>query len=122
MAKEDEILEELKQIKEALVSPQQKQPEKKKDLFEDSIAYVKSHKVMGLAIAIILGLFLFILFFSLVYNALFPIIEIFIPEPFFETRIGPILIGAFLRDLIAFHIVVVLIVILIKVVRKMGIE
>ena len=122
MAKEDEILEELKQIKEALVSPQQKQPMKKKDLFEDSIAYVKSHKVMGLAIAIILGLFLFILFFSLVYNALFPIIEIFIPEPFFETRIGPILIGAFLRDLIAFHIVVVLIVILIKVVRKMGIE
>jgi Fe2+ transport system protein B len=122
MAKEDEILAELKQIKKALVSSQQDQAKKKKYLFEESIAYVKSHKVMELVIAILLGLFLFILIFSLVYNVLFPLIEIFIPEPFFETRIGPILIGAFLRDLIAFHIVVVLIILLIKVVRKMGIE
>jgi large-conductance mechanosensitive channel len=122
MAKEDEILTEIKQIREALVSSQQNQPEKKKDLFEDSIAYVKSHRVMELAIAIILGIFLFILFFSLIYNVLFPVIEIFIPELLFEMRIGPIQFGAFLRDLIAFHIVVVLIILLIKVVRKMGIE
>lgn len=122
MAKEDDILAELKQIREALVSSQQKQPKKKKDLFEDCIAYVKSHKVMELVIAIILGLFLFVLIFSLIYNVLFPLIEIFIPEPFFETRIGPIQIGVFIRDVIAFHIAVLVIILLIKIVRKMGIE
>ena len=56
MTTDSEILEELKKIREALVpSPPPKEPGKKKNLLEEFKDFIMKYKVLGLAIAFIMG-------------------------------------------------------------------
>ena len=125
MSNEEQILEELKAIREALTStPPPKGPEKKKNLLEEFKEFIKKYQVLGLAVAFIMAQYLGALVKSLVDNLVMPIVTIFLPtdvpwEQFVVWRFG---IGSFIGDLITFIIVAFVIFLLVKYTAKIGIE
>ena len=125
MTKEDEMLEELRIIRGALVpAPPPKEPEKKMGLIEEFKKFIKEYKVMGLAVAFIMGLYLGSLVKSLVDNLVMPIVELFTPTGFdWEMfTLGPFRVGAFIGDLITFIIIALVIFLLVKLTTRLGIE
>ena len=82
------------------------------------------YKVLGLAVAFIMGIYLGALVQSLVDNLIMPIVEFFTPEGFqWELfTLGPFRVGAFIGDLITFIIVAFVIFLLVKYTAKLGIE
>ena len=56
MVKEDEMLEELKKIREFLTPKPTPEPEKPKNLAQEFLLFIKKYKILGLASAFILGL------------------------------------------------------------------
>ena len=123
MSQEAEILEELKKIREALVPPPPPPEEKKKGLVNEFKAFLKQYKVMGLAVAFILALYLGALIQSIVNNLIMPIIEIFTPGIDWQAiALGPFTIGAFIGDLITFLIVAFVIFLIVKLTTRLGIE
>ena len=125
MSKEDEMLAELKQIREFLVpAPPPKEPDKKMKLLDEFKSFLKEYKVMGLAVAFIMGLYLGALVKSLVDNLVMPIVELFTPEDFaWETlTLGPFRVGAFIGDLITFIIIALVIFLIVKLTTKLGLK
>jgi large conductance mechanosensitive channel len=125
MATDAEVLEELKKIREALApTPPPEEPEKKKNLLQEFKDFVMKYKVLGLAVAFIMGIYLGALVQSLVDNLIMPIVEFFTPAGFqWEVFVvGPFRVGAFIGDLITFIIVAFVIFLLVKYTAKLGIE
>ena len=125
MTTESEMLEELKQIREALApTPPPKEPEKKKNLLEEFKDFIMKYKVLGLAIAFIMGQYIGDLVKSLVDNLVMPLVTFFLPPsiPWEEFTLWVFRIGAFLGDLLTFIIVAFVIFLLIKYSAKIGIE
>jgi large conductance mechanosensitive channel len=125
MSKEDEMLKELKQIRELLAS--KPAPPPPKGLWNEFKAFLESYKVMGLAVAFIMGVYLGLLIQSLVKDLLLPAIGLAIPGldnlsglayNINEQIFG---IGNFLVALITFIIVAFVIFILVKITKKWGI-
>jgi large conductance mechanosensitive channel len=127
MSKEDEMLEELKQIRELLAAKPAPPPPPPKGLWNEFKSFIESYKVMGLAVAFILGVYLGLLVQSLVSNLVMPIIGLALPGmENLSTLIVPVGnqefgIGAFLVALITFIIVAFVIFILVKITKKWGI-
>ena len=125
MSNEEQILTELKAIREALApTPPPKEPEKKKNIIMEFKEFIKKYKVLGLAVAFIMAQYLGVLVKSLVDNLVMPIVTIFLPadiawEEFYVWKFG---IGPFIGDLITFIIVAFVIFLLVKYTAKMGIE
>ena len=125
MSKEDEMLAELRQIRGALVpAPPPKEQDKKMKLVDQFKAFLKEYKVMGLAVAFIMGLYLGALVKSLVDNLVMPIVELFTPSGFtWETfTLGPFRVGAFIGDLITFIIIALVIFLIVKLTTKLGLK
>ena len=125
MSKEDEMLEELRKIRGALVpAPPPEKPDKKMSLIEEFKDFIKKYKVMGLAVAFIMGLYLGSLVKSLVDNLIMPIVELFTPSGFdWEMfTLGPFRVGAFIGDLITFLIIALVIFLLVKLTTRLGLE
>jgi large conductance mechanosensitive channel len=122
MSKEDEMLEELKQIKEFLKPPPPPPPPK--NILEEFKNFLNKYKVMGLAVAFIMGIYLGNLVKSLVDNMVMPIVEFFTPEGItWETlMIGPFGLGAFIGELITFIIIALVIFLLVKFTNRLGIK
>ena len=118
------MLAELKKIREILTPPPPKPPEvKKKGLINEFKDFLSQYKVMGLAVAFILGLYLGALVKSLVDNLIMPIVQIFTPGVDWEAFVlGPFRIGAFVGDLITFLIVAFVIFMIVKLTKRMGIN
>jgi large conductance mechanosensitive channel len=119
------MLEELKKIRGALVpAPPPEEPKKKMSLIQEFKEFIKAYKVMGLAVAFIMGLYLGALVKSLVDNLIMPIVELFTPSGFdWEMfTLGPFRIGAFIGDLITFLIIALVIFLLVKLTTRLGIE
>lgn len=123
MSTDDKILEELTKIREALAPPAAP-PTKKKNLVEEFKEFLKKYKVMGLAVAFIMAIYLGELVKSLVDNLVMPIVEFFLPPTInWELLVlGPFRIGAFIGDLITFVIVALVIFFLVKLTTRIGIE
>jgi large conductance mechanosensitive channel len=131
MSKEDEMLKELKQIRELLTpKPSPPSPPPPKGLWNEFKTFIENYKVMGLAVAFIMGVYLGLLVQSLVKDLLLPAIGLALPglsdlatykyavgEP--EQIFG---IGNFLVALITFIIVAFVIFILVKITKKWGIQ
>lgn len=125
----DEILEELRQIRKLLepkpAPPPQPQP---KGLINEFKAFIKNYKVMGLAVAFILGLYLGALTQSLVKDILMPLIGLAMPGvadlATLELDVGSQIfrIGSFLVAVITFIIVAFVIFLLVKITKRIGIE
>jgi large conductance mechanosensitive channel len=126
MSKEDEMLTELKRIRE-LLEPKPAPPPKK-GLWNEFIDFISKYKVMGLAVAFIMGVYLGALVKSLVQDFLMPIIGLAIPGlanlATYQLRVSSqqFGIGDFLVALITFIIVAFVIFLIVKITKKWGIE
>ena len=129
MSKEDEMLKELKQIRELLtVKPSPPPPTPPKGLWNEFKEFLESYKVMGLAVAFILGVYFGQLVQSLVTDLIMPVIGLALPG---VDNLSTLIIaagtqkfgvGGFLVALITFIIVAFVIFILVKVTKKWGIK
>lgn len=140
MSKENKMLEELRRIRE-LLEPKPAPPPPK-GLWNEFMDFFSKYKVMGLAVAFIMGLYLGNLVQALVTGLIMPIIGLAIPGlgnlatykiaiPWVELDsqgnppadyIGQIFsIGNFLAALITFIIVAFVIFIVVKITKRWGI-
>lgn len=123
-SKDDEILEELKKIRQLLEpKPAPPSPSPQKGLLNEFRDFLSKYKVMGLAVAFILGLYLGTLVQALVNDLIMPIIQIATPGIQWEAiELGPFRVGHFTGALITFLIVAFVIFLLVKITKKWGIE
>ena len=148
MAKDDEILEELRKIRSALESkpvPPPPAPPPPKGMWKEFMDFLSKYKVMGLAVAFIMGVYLGALVQALVKDFIMPIIGLAlssagignlstlkfgIPSTTFDASGNPPTgytgqlfgVGDFLVALITFIIVALVIFLLVKITKKWGIE
>ena len=126
MVKDEEMLEELKKIR-ALLEPKAAPPSPT-GLWAEFKAFIENYKVLGLAVAFILGLYLGQLVQSLVTDLIMPVIGLALPGidnlstlkiPVGNQDFG---VGGFLVALITFIIVAFVVFIIVKVTKKWGIK
>ena len=127
MTKEDQMLDELKKIRELLAAKPAPSPPAPKGLWNEFKTFIENYKVMGLAVAFIIGVYLGLLVQSLAKDLLLPAIGLVLPvsdlaslQYTVEEQIFGI--GNFLVALITFIIVAFVIFIIVKVTKKWGIE
>jgi len=141
LAKDEEMLDELKKIRVALET--KPPPPPPTGLWSEFKTFLENYKVLGLAVAFIMGVYLGGLVQSLVSELLMPIIglalpglgnlatwKIPVPETTLDAQGNPPAdytgqlfgIGPFLVALITFIIVAFVIFILVKVTKRWGIE
>jgi large conductance mechanosensitive channel len=121
MSKENEILEELRRIRE-LLEPKPSHPPPK-GVWAEFLDFISKYKVMGLAVAFIMGIYLGGLVKALVDDLIMPIVQLVIPGVAWEgITAGPFRIGHFIGALITFLIIAFVIFILVKITKKWGIE
>ena len=126
MNREDEILAELKKISAAYEkAPPPVPPKGFINEFKDSIS---KYKILGLAVAFILGLYLGALVQALVKDFIIPLLGLLIPgmsdlATLSATVLSQVFgIGDFLVALITFIAVALIVFIIVKVAKKMKIE
>ncbi|MCW4034580.1 MAG: MscL family protein [Candidatus Bathyarchaeota archaeon] len=128
--KEDQMLDELKQIRELLAAKPAPPPPPPEGLWNEFKTFLENYKVMGLAVAFIMGVYLGGLVQSLVKDLLLPAIGLALPGlsnlAEYEVLVGePAQIfglGNFLVALITFIIVAFVIFIMVKVTKRWGIK
>ena len=122
--KQDEVLEELRKIRQ-LLEPKPAPPTSAppKGFLNEFKEFLSKYRVMGMAVAFILGLYLGNLVKALVDDFIMPIIEFSIPGIEWEAiTVGPFRVGHFIGALTTFLIVALVIFILVKITKRMGIE
>ena len=145
MSAQEKMLEELKKIREALeTKPAPPPPPPPKGLWKEFIDFISKYKVLGLAVAFIIGVYLGGLVNALVKDLVMPLIGLAIPglgnlatfkipippteldaqgNPLDLTYTGQLFgIGDFLVALITFIIVAFVIFLLVKITKRWGIE
>jgi len=126
LAKEDDMLEELKKIR-TLLEPKAA-PVPPKGLWAEFMDFLSKYKVLGLAVGFIMGLYLGNLVQALVKDFLLPAIGLAIPgiknlATYEETVRSQIFgTGDFLVALITFIIVAFVIFLIVKIATKWGME
>jgi large conductance mechanosensitive channel len=123
-ANQDDVLEELRRIRQLLEpKPAPPAPAPPKGLMNEFKDFLSKYRVMGMAVAFILGLYLGSLVNALVNDLIMPIIELAMPGVEWEAiTAGPFRIGHFIGALITFLIVALVIFLLVKITKRMGIE
>ena len=128
MSKEQKMLEELEKIRELLTPKPTPPAVPPKGLWNEFKDFIAKYKVLGLAVAFIMGVYLGGLVQSLVADLLLPVIGLALPGlgdlktyvvTVGEQNFG---VGNFLVALITFVIVAFVIFILVKVSKKWGME
>jgi large conductance mechanosensitive channel len=125
----DEMLEELKKIRALLEpKPAPPTPAPPKGMWNEFIDFISKYKIMGIAVAFILGLYLGGLVQALVKDFIMPLIGLVIPGMDNLATLSPAVgsqvfgVGDFLVALITFIIVAFVIFILVKVTKRLGID
>lgn len=141
---EKEMLEELKKIREAVEPKPAPPPPATKGLWNEFMDFISKYKVMGLAVAFIMGVYLGALVQAFVTGLVMPIIGLAIPglgnlatfkipvpptelnsqgNPIDPNYVGQLFgVGEFLAALITFIIVALVIFIIVKVTKRWGID
>ena len=124
MSKDNDILEELRNIRQLLEpKPAPAAPPAPKGIRAEFMHFLSEYKVMGLAVAFILGLYLGALVQALVNDLIMPIMTLATPNISWESiTLGPFRVGHFIGAIITFIIVAFVIFILVKITTKMGIK
>ena len=122
MTTDEEMLEQLKKIRELLEKPPTPPPAK--GLWNEFKEFLAQYKVFGLAVAFIIGVYLGLLVQALVKDFLLPAIGLVIPgiKNLSTYTTGPFGVGDFLVALVTFLIVALVIFIIVKVVKRWGME
>ncbi len=132
MTVEEKLLDELRRSREILEPKEEPVVEEKKPkgikdktikLKDDFVDFIKKYKVMGLAVAFIIALYLGALVQARVADLIMPILS-YIPGigVIADWAVGPFLLGHFITAFLTFIIVAFVIFILVKVTTKIGIE
>ncbi len=124
MTKEDDMLGELKQIRELLTPTPTPPKEKPKNLANEFLDFIKQYKILGLASAFILGLAVNALILSLSQDIITPIIGIFVPgfDNISDIKLGVFGIGNFIAAFINFIIIALIIFLIVKFASRIGLE
>jgi len=124
LSKEDKIIEELTKIRELLEpKPAPPPPPPPKGLWNEFMDFISKYKVMGLAVAFIIGLYLGALVKALVDDLIMPIVQLAMPGVQWELiELGPFRVGHFIGAMITFLIVAFVIFIIVKLTKRWGIE
>jgi large conductance mechanosensitive channel len=121
LSKEDKMLEELRRIRELL--EMKPPPPPPKGLWNEFKGFLSQYKVMGLAVAFILAIYLGTLVSALVDDLVMPVVNFVLPDIKWEDiLLGPFRIGHFIGAVITFLIVAFVIFILVKITKRWGIE
>lgn len=92
-------------------------------MWAEFMDFLSKYKVMGLAVAFILGLYLGALVQALVNDLIMPIITLATPNIIWESiELGPFRVGHFIGATITFIIVAFVIFVLVKITKRWGIE
>jgi large conductance mechanosensitive channel len=120
----DEMLKEWKRVSASLETAAGPPPSPpKKGLLTEFKDFLSKYKVMGLAVAFIIGIYLGQLVQALVNDLVMPIINLVLPDtPWEQITAGPFRVGHFVGQLITFIIVAFVIFALVKVTTRWGIE
>jgi large conductance mechanosensitive channel len=120
--KEDEMLTELRKIREAVEKAPPPTPPK--GLWNEFKDFLSKYKIFGLAIAFIIALYLGTLVQSLVKDLLLPAIGLAIPHMsnLATVSVGVFGVGDFLVALITFLFIALIAFVAVKVVKRWGIE
>ena len=129
MSKDDQMIDELKKIRQLLEpKPAPPAPPAPKGMINEFKAFISQYKVMGMAVAFILGLYLGTVVQALVKDLILPIIGLVIPGmgnlatlkvTVMNQDFG---VGDFLAAIITFIIVAFVIFIIVKITKRMGID
>lgn len=128
MAKDDEMLEELKRIRTLLEPKPTPSPQPPKGMWAEFLDFLSKYKVMGLAVAFIIGLYLGALVQALVTDLLMPLIGLAVPGMANLSDYALLIanqsftVGHFLAALITFIIVACVVFILVKIAKRWGME
>ena len=128
MAKEDEMIEELKKIRTLLEPKPAPAAPAPKGMWAEFMDFLSKYKVLGLAVGFIMGLYLGGLVQALVKDLLLPAIGLAIPgikdmATYAVTVASQIFgIGDFLVALITFIIVAFVVFLIVKITKRWGIE
>jgi large conductance mechanosensitive channel len=114
------MLEELKEIRKLLTPPPK--PEKPKGLVNEFVAFISEYKVLGLAVAFILGIYIGQIVQALVNSFIMPLIAIVYPPIQPEGVIYELSGGPILDSLITFIIVAFVIFLIVKIAARIGIK
>ena len=118
---EKEMLEELRKIREAVEA--KPTPPPPKGLWNEFKDFLTKYKVMGLAVAFIMAIYLGALVKALVDDFVMPIVTLVMPGIEWEGIVaGPFRVGHFIGSLITFLIVAFVIFLLVKITKRWGIE
>ena len=126
MTTDDEILAELKKIREAVEKAPPPQPPK--GLWKEFLDFLSKYKVMGLAVAFVIGLYLGSLVQALVKDLFLPLIGLAIPgltnlaTYIVAFRKQQFSVGDFLVALITFIIVAFVVFLIVKIGKRWHID
>lgn len=122
MASDDEILAELKKISALLTKPPE--PPKPAGLINEFKAFLESYKVLGLAVAFIMGVYLGNLVKALVTDLILPIVSLALPpgSNFNTYSVHGFGIGDFTNNLLTFIIVAFVIFLIVKLANRYNIS
>jgi large conductance mechanosensitive channel len=118
---ENEMLNELKEIRKLLTPAAIPTP---KGLRNEFLAFLSNYKVLGLAVAFILGLYLGAVVKSLVTDLIMPIVSYALPPgtDINTYMVGPFGVGDFANSVITFIIVAFVIFIIVKIASNWGLN
>ena len=137
LSTEEQMLTELRMIREQLV-PKVEEPEEEliegkpkklkvvRSFYDDFVEFLKKYKVFGLAVAFIMAMYVGDLVQALVADIILPIL-LYIPglnqlDKIVDWTVGNFLIGHFLVATITFLIVALVIYLMVKISKKIGLE
>ncbi len=119
MVKEEEILEELRRIRQALEKPVPPPAPPPKGLWAEFLDFISKYKVLAFTI----GLYLGALVKALVDDMIMPIVEFAVPAVSWEAiQLGPFRIGHFIGSAVTFLIIVFVVFLIVKLSRRLGVE
>jgi large conductance mechanosensitive channel len=125
MSSSEEMLAELRKIRE-LLTPAPPAPAKPapKGMAAEFKAFLSDYKVLGLAVAFILGVYLGALVKSLVSDLILPIVAFALPPGtnINTYMVGPFGVGDFANNVLTFVIVALVIFLIVKVAKRYKIE
>ncbi|UCE11860.1 MAG: MscL family protein [Candidatus Thorarchaeota archaeon] len=117
------MLEELREIRKLLTPPPK--PDPPKGFVNEFRTFLSQYKVLGLAVAFILGIYLGALIKSLVDNLMMPLVSL-IPGmegiAWEEFVFGEFRVGLFVGDIITFVIIAFAVFAIVKIAARLGIE
>ena len=125
MDSNEEVLAELRKIRELLTKPPEPPPPPApKGMAQEFKAFLSQYKVLGLAVAFILGVYLGNVVKALVTDLILPIVSYALPpgSDINTYKLGPFGVGDFVNNVLTFIIVALVIFLIVKAANRYNIQ